>query len=195
MSVTSTNSPASACASILLQARATATEKLLGEAREHLLARADEIREYDRRGSDLAAERDTLQQRVANLEAERIQRDSVLTEVEHERTTYIERCAALARAFTMKEAALARADESIATLNDQIAALQIELGTERQTAETTFEELNAALRREKLERAVLEGALETGRKDFARLMREVMALQRSQQAAEQPAQPRAANAA
>ncbi len=70
-----------------LQARATATEKLLGEAREHLLGRADEIREYDRRTSDLAAERDTLQQRVADLEAERIQRDSVLTEVEHERTT------------------------------------------------------------------------------------------------------------
>jgi len=178
-----------------LQARATATEKLLGEAREHLLARADEIREYDRRSSDLAAERDTLQQRVANLEAERIQRDSVLTEVDHERTTYIERCAALARAFTAKEAALARAEESIATLNDQIAAAQIELGTEKQTAETTFEELNAALRREKLERSVLEGALETGRKDFARLMREVMALQRSQQAAEQHAQPRAANAA
>lgn len=32
-----------------LQARATASEKLLGEAREHLLARADEIRTYDRR--------------------------------------------------------------------------------------------------------------------------------------------------
>ncbi len=42
---------------------------------------------------------------------------------------------------------------------------------------------------------MLEGALETGRKDFSRLMREVMALQRSQQAAEQHAQPRAANAA
>ena len=178
-----------------LQARATASEKLLGEAREHLLARADDIRDYDRRTSDLAAERDSLQQRLANLEAERIQRDSVLTEVEQERTTYMERSAALARAYSAKEASLARAEESIATLNDQNAALQTELGTERQTAETTFEELNAALRREKLERSVREGALETGRKDFARLMREVMALQRSQQAAEQHAQPRAANAA
>ena len=42
---------------------------------------------------------------------------------------------------------------------------------------------------------MVEGALETGRKDFARLMREVMALQRSQQAAEDNSRPRAANAA
>jgi hypothetical protein len=33
---------------------AAASEKLLGEAREHLLARADEIRTYDRRASELA---------------------------------------------------------------------------------------------------------------------------------------------
>ena len=58
-----------------------------------------------------------------------------------------------------------------------------------------IEDLTAAVRREKLERAVVEGALETGRKDFARLMRDVMALQRSQQAAEDPMRQRAANAA
>ncbi len=53
-----------------LQARAAASEKLLGEAREHLLARADEIRVYDRRAGELAQERDALQTRVSELEAE-----------------------------------------------------------------------------------------------------------------------------
>ena len=43
-----------------LQARAQASEKLLGEAREHLLARAEDLREQDRRASDLANERDAL---------------------------------------------------------------------------------------------------------------------------------------
>jgi hypothetical protein len=42
---------------------------------------------------------------------------------------------------------------------------------------------------------VVEGALEAGRKDFARVMREVMNLQRIQQAAEEPAALNAANAA
>ena len=45
-----------------------------------------------------------------------------------------------------------------------------------------------------MERAVAEGALETGRKDCARLMREVMALQRARDSAD-TSQPHAANAA
>jgi hypothetical protein len=69
------------------------------------------------------------------------------------------------------------------------------MAADKQTAADTIEELNAALRREKLERAVAEGALETARKDLARLMRDVMALQRNQLTQDASAQPRAANAA
>ena len=178
-----------------LQARATATETLLGEAREHLLARAEEIREYDRRIGDTAMEREALQTRVSELEAERIQRESEFTEVDQARTTFMERSTTLARAFTIKEAALARAEDANVSLNERIAALEATLANEKQSAENAIHELNAAVQREKLERAVVQGALETGRKDFARLMREVMAMQRSQQAAEEPTRPRAANAA
>ncbi len=107
----------------------------------------------------------------------------------------MERSATLTRAFTTKEAGLARAEETIAALSEQIGALESTLANSKQTTDQQFEDLNAALRREKLERAALEGALETSRKEFARLMREVMALQRSQQAAEDPVRPHAANAA
>ena len=55
--------------------------------------------------------------------------------------------------------------------------------------------MSAALRREKHERAVAEGALEIGRKDFARVMREVMALQRDRAEHEPAPNPFAANAA
>ncbi|MDP1585651.1 MAG: hypothetical protein Q8M18_19705 [Bradyrhizobium sp.] len=178
-----------------LQARATATEKLLGEAREHLLGRAEEIREYDRRTGELAIERDALAARVSELESERLRRDSEFEELERARNTLMERSAALARAFNAKEVALARAEETAAELNAEIGVLQATIANDRATTEQTMAELNAALRREKMERSVVEGALETGRKDFARLMREVMALQRGQQQAETQAQPRAANAA
>jgi len=178
-----------------LQARTAATEKLLGEAREHLLARAEEIRGYDRHTGELAMERDALAARVAELEADRLRRDSEYAEVERSRDTLMERSAALARAFNAKEAELARTTDSNAELSAEIAMLQATLANDRATAEQTVAELNAALRREKMERSVVEGALETGRKDFARLMREVMALQRGQQQAEPQAQPRAANAA
>jgi crescentin len=178
-----------------LQARATATENLLGEAREHLLARAEDIRESDRRIGDMAMECDALHARVSELEAGRIQRDSEFTEVDQARATSMERSTTLARAFAAKEAALGRAEDANVSLNERIATLEATLANEKQSAENTIQELNAAIQREKLERAVVEGALESGRKDFARLMREVMAVQRSQQASEEPARPRAANAA
>lgn len=178
-----------------LQARAQSTESLLVEAREHLLGRAEEIREYDRHTGDIALERDALQARVADLEADRINRESQLHELEQARTSLLDRTTTLARAFTSKEAALIRAEDSISALNARVIDLENALAANRLANEQHVEEINTALRREKLERAVVEGALETGRKDFSRLMREVMALQRSQQEAEDPLQPRAANAA
>jgi chromosome segregation ATPase len=178
-----------------LQARASASEKLLGEAREHLLSRADEIRIYDRRAGELALERDALQARVADLEAERIQRESEFKEVDQARATLMERSAALARAFTAKEAALTRAEDTIAALNEQVAALEAARAAEKQAADQRVEELSTSLRREQMQCSVVEGALETARKDFARLMREAMALQREQSAPDDPARLRPANAA
>ena len=178
-----------------LQARAAASEKLLGEAREHLLARADEIRIYDRRAGELAQERDALQTRVSELETERIQRESEFTEVDQARATLMERSAALTRAFTAKDAALQRAEDTIAALNEQVAAIESARTAEKHATEQRIEELGASLRREQMQCSVVEGALETARKDFARLMREAMALQREQAMPDDPARLRPANAA
>ncbi len=178
-----------------LQARMTATDRLLGEARGHLLARAEEIREYDRHQGEIALERDTLQTRLTDLEAERVHQDSVIQELMQTRSGLLERGGALTRAFTAKEAALERAEDTIGALSDRISQLEQAIAAQKQTSGDTIEELNSALRREKLERAVTEGALETARKDLARVMRDVMALQRNQQELETGVQPRAANAA
>jgi chromosome segregation ATPase len=178
-----------------LQARAAATEKLLLEAREHLMTRAEDIRDHERRNSDLTRECDILQARLADLEAERAQRDAQFRDVEQARATLMERGAALTRAFASKEAALGQAEDTVAARDERIASLEVLLATETQAAEQAIEELTVALRREKVERAVAEGALESGRKDFARLMRELMALQHGRDAAEEPAPLRPANAA
>jgi chromosome segregation ATPase len=107
----------------------------------------------------------------------------------------MERSAAVTRAFTAKEAALERAEETIAALSERVSALEAARAADKQIAEQAIEELSAALKREKLERAVSDGALETARKDFARVAREVMSLQRNQAMLEAAPQPRAANAA
>jgi hypothetical protein len=46
----------------------------------------------------------------------------------------------------------------------------------REASELQIEQLTAHLQRERLERAMAEGALESGRKDIARLMHELGAL-------------------
>ena len=136
-----------------------------------------------------------LQTRVSDLEAERIDRESSLTELQQERDALAERASALARAYKAKESALARTEETIASLNERVAAFEQFMAAEKQSTEQTINDLSAALRREQMERSVVEGALETARKDFSRVMRELMALQRKQTAEEPPPQPRAANAA
>jgi len=178
-----------------LQARAQASEKLLGEAREHLLARAEEIRERDRRLNELALARDALQARLSELETERLARESALDELERGRKALAERAASLVRAFSAKEAALERSEAAAAALNERVAALEAALAAEKQKAEDSAAELNAALRRERMERSVVEGALETARKDFGRAMRELTLMQRRLAALEAEPVPAAANAA
>jgi crescentin len=178
-----------------LQARATTLEKVVGDARELLLARAEQIREYDRRNGEIATERNDLQERVTTLQATLIEFESKYKEADQTRTAYMDRNGALARAITAKEAVLAQTEDANAALVDRVATLEAALAGERQNAEQKITELEAALRREQLERAVMEGALATARKDFARAMREVMALQQAQQGSSGPTQPRAANAA
>ncbi|MBV9262414.1 MAG: hypothetical protein JO205_13700 [Pseudolabrys sp.] len=178
-----------------LQARANSTDRLLIEARDHLTARADELRTFDRRTHEIAQERDALANKVAALEAERLQRESQLREIEQAHDTLIERSGALAKAFNGKENALARAEEAVQSLHDRVAFLEKQLQEGRGANEQQIADLTAALQREKMERAVVEGALEAGRKDFARLMREVMALQRQRNAQEPAPTLRSANAA
>src|SRR5665213_3784431 len=107
-----------------MNVRSSASDKLLNEAREHLLARAEEIRDYDRRMSERTARCDNLESRLAEMENDRIQRESELNELNQTKTTLMERSAALTRAYTAKDAALARAEETVSALNSRVAAIE-----------------------------------------------------------------------
>ncbi len=179
-----------------LNSRAAATDRLLNEAREQLTQRAEEIRTLDRRQNEALLARNAMESKLAEHEVTRINRESAIKDLEQSRATLLERSTTFAKALTTRETALARAEEKIQSLSDRIAIIESQSETGRQLAENEKAELKAALKREQLERLVVEGALESGRKDISRLLREVMALQR-RQSAEQDAGPAplAANAA
>jgi chromosome segregation ATPase len=126
-----------------LQARASATERLLGEPRGHLLARAEEFRDCDRRMRGLTLERDTLRTRLADVDADRIHRDSTIEELTQQRATVLERTSVLTSAFTAKEAALEHAEDTIGALNERVATLEQALAAGKQTAADSNEELVA----------------------------------------------------
>ena len=179
----------------VLEERATASETLLFEAREELAARSEELRQYDRLNSDLALERDALSARLAEVEAEHSARQAQFQELEEMRSALFEQGSSLTRAFAAKDSALAQAEETIASLNESVAAMEQAHAAERSVFEQAIEELTAALKREKKERAAAKAALESTRKDFDRLIRELMTLQRTQNTADDPAGLKPANAA
>ena len=178
-----------------LQARAAASDRLLSETREQLASRSEETRLLERRLSETTLERDTLASRAAALEADLFQRDGALREADLAKTELLERATALAKAYNSKEAEVARNLDTTKALTDRVAFLEEQVRTARDSVEREIEDLNEARRREKVERAVVEGALEAARKDFGRLMREVMTLEQQKLARDPLPVLRSANAA
>ena len=165
-----------------LRTRATATEKLLEEARQSMTDRAGELRTFDRRLVEASLIRNTLEGKLGDIERAHSEREAQLQELEQIRNVLIERNVALTKQITAREAELNRTEEKALSLNDQIGLLENQLQSAQMSAEQQIETLTSQLQREKLERSMAEGALETGRKDFSRLLREITALQARREA-------------
>ncbi len=103
-------------------------------------------------------------------------RERQVKDLEQARAALSERNNAVTKTLKAREAALARADEKIAALTERNGHLEADVQVSRTNIEKRVEELNSALQRERMERAVVEGALEAARKDNSRLQSEVAAL-------------------
>ena len=103
-----------------LQARATTLEKVVADARELLLARAEQIREYDRRNGELRPSAMPCMSGYPTCKPRSSRSESKYKEADQTRTTYMERNETLARAFTAKEAALTLAEDANASLADRV---------------------------------------------------------------------------
>jgi hypothetical protein len=66
-------------------------------------------------------------------------------------------------------------------LTDRIAEMEAEANAYRAKAERRIDELSASLQRERVELAVAQGALETTRRDYMRLQRDILAGRSPQQ--------------
>ena len=159
-----------------LQSRAATAERLLTEARQNLLARTEEVRAFDRKSVEATIGRNNSEKRLAQMEAAHEARERQIKDHEVARAALTERNNAITRTLKARETALARAEERIAALTERNGHLEADVQVSRTNIEKRVEDLNSALQRERMERAVVEGALEAARKDNSRLQREVAAL-------------------
>jgi crescentin len=159
-----------------LQSRAATAERLLSETRQNLIARTEEVRAFDRKSVEATIARNNSDKRLAQIEAAHEQRERQIRDLEQARTALSERANALTKTLKTRETALARAEEKIAALTERNGHLEADIQISRTNIEKRVEDLNSALQRERMERAVVEGALEAARKDNSRLQSEVAAL-------------------
>jgi len=158
-----------------LRSRAATAEKLLSELRQSLVARTEEIRVLERKAVDATIARNGTEKVVERLTAARDVLDVKARELEQSRASLQERCSGLAETLKARETALAHAEQKIKALSDRVAEIEVDAGAYRAKAERRIEELNASLQRERVELAVAQGALETTRRDYARLQRDMLA--------------------
>ena len=159
-----------------LQSRAATAERLLSEARQNLIARTEEVRAFDRKSVEATIARNNSEKRLTQIEVQHETRERQIKDHEQARIALTERNNALSKAMKMRETALARAEEKIGALTERNGHLEADIQIIRTNIEKRVEDLNSALQRERMERAVVEGALEAARKDNSRLQSEVGAL-------------------
>jgi crescentin len=159
-----------------LQSRAATAERLLAEARQNLIARTEEVRAFDRKAVEATIARNNADKRLAQIEATHETRERQIKDLEQSRAALVERTNSLTKTLKSRETALGRAEERNQSLTERTARLEADIQVNRTNVEKRVEDLNSSLQRERMERAVVEGALEAARKDNSRLQSEVAAL-------------------
>ncbi len=156
-----------------LQSRATASEKLLAEVRQSLAERTEESRDWERKAAELEIARTGTEKKLQQLEAAHENLERQIAELTQSRATLVERSGAMNKTLKLRETALARGEEKNATLAERLKQLESDLQVQREANEKRVEELNTALSRERMARAVAEGALASSRRDLARVQQEI----------------------
>jgi chromosome segregation ATPase len=158
-----------------LRSRAATAEKLLSQARQKVDTRTEEVRVLERKVVEATIGRDATEEVVERLTAARDVLEGKTRELEQGRASLMDRCNSLAETLRARETSLAHANQKIKSLTDRIAEIEVDAGAYRTKTKQRIDELNASLQRERAEFAVAQGALETTRKDYARLQRDMLA--------------------
>jgi len=164
-----------------LQARAAMAEKLLGNTRQLLATRNEEAR---------ASEREVMEAKRARAAAESLRREietllrtheNHIRDLETSRAAMTERNASLTDQLKQRESQFSEAEEQRRVTTDQMTRLENEMKSSQRTYQKRIDELLGILDRERLDRQVIESALDTARRERAQLQHELYKMRRAMQ--------------
>jgi crescentin len=147
--------------------RTIAAEKLHAELRQNLLARAEEVSALESKLAEVIIARDSNDKMIELLKNDLQAKERQLQDNEQLRLKQVERCDNLEQVGKMTAAELARTQ----SLAQRVAQLEAEAEASRDMSEKRIEEIRSQLERERLERAVAEGALQKTRGNYLDLQR------------------------
>jgi crescentin len=160
-----------------VRARAAAAEKLLGEARQLTAKRGEELRDAEQRHTEANYAREKAEKKLAELEAAVAARDAELTELKSGRDRLLEKSTVVVNALKLRDQQLRHAEETAKGATERTARLEAELRESGETFQRRIDQLVSSLERERLERQVTEGALESARTERDQIQSDLLQLQ------------------
>ncbi|HEX2727661.1 MAG TPA: chromosome partitioning protein ParA, partial [Beijerinckiaceae bacterium] len=153
------------------------TEKILTQTREQLRDRTEELKTAERVAREALLEKAALERRVQAGDQELQRQTTTAAQNNEARMELDERCEMLTKAIAAKDSLLQRADDRASMLLERIDQLTRKFDEERTTLETNNKKLWDDLQRERSERALAQGALETARRTRIETERELARFQ------------------
>ena len=124
-----------------MRSRSEATEKLLAEARQSLVARTEENRVAEAMLLDATAARSEAEKKFEQLSAAREGWEEQTRKHEQDSVNLTERCKALSETLSASESSLTHAQEKIRSLTNRIEKLQSEAAANQASTFTSLRRL------------------------------------------------------
>jgi chromosome segregation ATPase len=150
-------------------ARGDLSERLLGESRDEVQARTDELRQEQRRAQDALARIGVLEQKLQTAETLNAEQVERMAELEKGQGALLQRIKPLLKVIAEKDAEMGKAQQQIDSLQMRLAGDAERAAAERDRAEQTIKTLTENLEKEKILKALAEGALEADRNERIQL--------------------------
>jgi chromosome segregation ATPase len=156
-----------------MRSRSATAEKLLAEMRQNLVARGEEIRITEAKLVEATVGRNGAHKKAEQLSTVTEAQDRQIKKLEQAHLAVTERYKVLSETVRARESSLAHAQEKIKSLTDRMEHLRSDAAANQAKAEKVIGEFTAAIERERAERVVAQGALETTRESYDQIQRQI----------------------